>query len=264
MTATIEVIDIRDLLPSQSGYTGRYIIKDLDQIEGISVHHSVSGGDWGWLARDRTQREEIQHLRAIDVWHNAPNNDWGGFGYHMAAFSSGRAYLVGSLNTGRAHTAGLNNRFLGLVVIGTFTERVPIPLHIRSGYACVELMRAYVKRNLPVVAHRRIRGQRTVCPGNKWKEWVHKVGEEPQPEVVVVDDFLKLRGKEIGYMIVADAAHHMTQTRQMELLSLIRHSKDERPAAEALAWRKLHAAYNAENQEIVRAIDRCLILGRGD
>ena len=185
------MIDLRHLIPS--GQTGRFIIPNLDEVEGIAIHHSVSGWAWNPLTQrytgqawndavDAPPEAEVAHLLAIDRWHSLPNNDWGGFGYHLAAFASGRLYLCGSLNTARAHVAGLNKRFNGLVLIGDFTNGVPRQSHLEAAREGVAFIRAFHRRTLPVEAHRLIRNQNTTCPGELYYKWVPGLNEGPAQE----------------------------------------------------------------------------------
>jgi len=179
------VIDLRDRIPS--GYTGRFIIPDLEEVEGIAIHHSVSGWVWNPLTQrytchwndavDVDPRVEVAHLLAIDRWHSPPNNDFGGFGYHLAAFASGRWYLCGSLNTVRAHVVDLNSRFNGLVLIGDFSNAVPRESHLEAAREGVAFIRAFHGRTLPVEAHRLIRRQNTTCPGEEYYKWVPGLNE---------------------------------------------------------------------------------------
>ena len=175
------MIDIRDRIPS--GYTGRYEL-NMANVEAVVIHHSVSGMassgiHWNDYA-DAPVEQETEHLLAIDRWHSPPNNNWGGFGYHAAAFASGRAYLVGSYNTARAHVASQNNKFVGVVLIGDFTDSVPTERHVQAAKQGVADIRAFYGRRLPVKAHRVVQLPQypTSCPGNKFQVWVPRLEEE--------------------------------------------------------------------------------------
>ena len=193
----LRVIDLRASIPS--GYTGRFIILNLDDVEGIAVHHSVSGWAWNPLTQrytgqawndavDAPPEAEVAHLLAIDRWHSLPNNDWGGFGYHLAAFASGRLYLCGSLNTARAHVAGLNKRFNGLVLIGDFTNGVPRQSHLEAAREGVAFIRAFHSRTLPVESHRLIRNQNTTCPGELYYKWVPGLNEAKEDDMAFTEE----------------------------------------------------------------------------
>ena len=109
--------------------SGRFKI-DHASLIGIAVHHSVSGD---YLAAGGPESEELAHLQAIDRYHVGQN--FGGIGYHLAAFTSGRLYLLGDLDGARAHVAGRNHELLGVVAIGTFTDRLPGDRHWRRSTA---------------------------------------------------------------------------------------------------------------------------------
>src|SRR5687768_2191227 len=85
-------------------------------LAGIAVHHSVSGD---YLTAQASEADELAQLDAVDRYH--VSQDFGGIGYHVAAFASGRLYLLGDLDGARAHVAGRNHELLGIVAIGTFT-----------------------------------------------------------------------------------------------------------------------------------------------
>lgn len=260
------MIDIRHRIPS--GHSGRFTIPNLDEVEGIAVHHSVSG----WVrnpetrkytchwndAVDVSQEVEVAHLLAIDRWHSLPNNDWGGFGYHIAAFASGRWYYVGSLDTVRAHVAGLNKRFSGLVLIGDFTSAVPREGHLTAAKEGVAFIREFHGR-IPIEAHRLIRNQATTCPGKTWEEWGPKLEEEPME---IQDDFAALRLEEQAKMYPPQIRHLNTRVRQQQVISAIRHSKHESTEWEMPSWKALSDAYDAEVAAIREAQKRCRVHGR--
>ena len=61
--------DILYLLPSGSGFTGRYDLA-LEEVLRRVWHHTVSHIDWN-TAAGATQADEIAHLLAIDRMHLA-------------------------------------------------------------------------------------------------------------------------------------------------------------------------------------------------
>lgn len=260
------MIDIRHRIPS--GHSGRFTIPNLDEVEGIAVHHSVSGWVWNPETRkytcrwndavDVSQEVEVAHLLAIDRWHSLPNNDWGGFGYHVAAFASGRWYYVGSLNTARAHVVGLNKRFNGLVLIGDFTSTVPCESHLAGAKEGVTFIREFHGR-IPVEAHRLIRNQATTCPGKTWPQWGPKLEEEPME---IQDDFAALRELEGAFMSIPEEAHQVRRRHQMATLAAIRHSQHESPEVEMARWKTLNVAYENEIRAIREAQERCRVHGR--
>lgn len=169
------IIDIRDRLPSGSGYSGRYDLV-LDDVVRRVWHHTVSHISWN-TAVNATQAEEIAHLLAIDTMHAA----WGlnGFGYHNAAFASGRAYRVGSYDKARAHVAsGQNSYSIGTVLIGNFTNALPSEGHLAAAKECRGDIEDFYARKLEGLPHLLVPGQNTACPGARWQEWVPQLEKE--------------------------------------------------------------------------------------
>lgn len=191
-----EMIDIRHLIPS--AYTGRFTIDDISLVEYIALHHTMSHTNWNtWV--QATQEQEIQHLLDIDAMHRA----WGlgGFGYHNAAFASGRAYRLSDYNLGRAHVRRMNHRAIGTVLIGNFTNAVPLPSHLAAARECIaDIRRRYHEflgagaPKLIVEAHRNIRLQNTTCPGGTWEEWGPTLKEDDMDDERVREIVKELLG----------------------------------------------------------------------
>ncbi len=172
-----EPIDIRDQITN--GYTGRYRLNP-DAVIGIAIHHSVSGGVFHDPIPD-TQDQEIAHLKAIDAYH--VQKGWGGFGYHLAAFPSGRLYYCGGIDFARAHVASRNSELIGLVLIGDFTTS-PAP-HAQldaAGYGVAFIRRTYAGR--PLKGHREwaLPEFPTACPGATWLSWIGATDFPPQED----------------------------------------------------------------------------------
>lgn len=129
---------------------------------GWAIHHSVSPDFTG-----ATRTQEIEHLDNIADYHLQKFNRE--FGYHAAAFPSGRGYICGDYDTMRAHVCERNHRYLGLVFIGTFTQRKPLKAQLDAAREIVSAS------GLPVIGpHRNLQGPScspTVCPGQvPWDE----------------------------------------------------------------------------------------------
>jgi hypothetical protein len=161
------------------GGAGRFLLNDAWVI-GIAIHHSVSGGSF-FMSNAPTLGDELSHLEMIDRYH--ASKGWGGFGYHLAAFLSGRLYLCGNLNGARAHVASRNNQLVGLVLIGTFTTVLPPASQLAGAAAGV----AYIRRTYPgrpIGPHRNwaLLSEPTSCPGDTWANWVPTLDAPPQEE----------------------------------------------------------------------------------
>ena len=161
------MIDVRQHITN--GYSGRYPL-DPTAVIGIAIHHSVSGGHFYDELPD-TQDDEIFHLRVIDQYH--VEQGWGGFGYHLAAFPSGRWYYCGDLTGARAHVASRNYELIGVVLIGDFSANVPPLLQMEAAREAV----AFVRQTYPgrsIAPHREwaLPQYPTACPGDTYQEWV--------------------------------------------------------------------------------------------
>jgi hypothetical protein len=153
--------DLIDVRSSMTGAAGRFKTQ-REGLIGIAVHHSVSGD---YLTASASQADEVAHLQAIDRYH--VGRDFGGIGYHLAAFASGRLYLLGDLDGARAHVAGRNQELLGIVAIGTFTERLPGDREIAALREGIRHVREFAGRPLPAKGHGAwaLPGEGTACPG---------------------------------------------------------------------------------------------------
>jgi len=266
------MIDLRSRIPS--GYTGRFTIPNLDEVEAIAVHHSVSGWVWNPLTQQYTgqawneavdvpQEVEIAHLLAIDRWHTSQG--YGGFGYHMAAFPSGRRYLCGSLNTARAHVASLNKYFLGLVLIGDFTDAVPLDTHLVAASGCVGYAWGELGRELPCVAHRMIRLQNTTCPGNRWREWLPLI--EKEEDMITIEQEIAYKealGEELEFIdnCLSFADDLRFHERELAFCTWPRGPGFGTPPPDWETFRRMAPTYRALITAAERGLERCSIYGR--
>lgn len=86
---------------------------------GVAVHHSVSGD---YLTESSSLSDEMASLKAIEDYHLSL---YGFFAYHFAVLPSGNVYQVGNIDSWRAHVAKRNHELVGIVAVGTFTNRLP-------------------------------------------------------------------------------------------------------------------------------------------
>jgi hypothetical protein len=153
-----QAIDARNVVTAPEG---RFRLA-RQRLIGIALHHSVSGD---YLPQGASQAQERAHIRAIDRYH--VEQGYGGFGYHLAAFASGRLYQLGDLDAARAHVAGCNHELLGIVAIGTFTTVLPGKPQMEALADGIRLLRASAGAHLPAKGHSAwaLPGQGTACPG---------------------------------------------------------------------------------------------------
>jgi hypothetical protein len=127
----------------------------------IAGHHSVT-----FLWPPTTAQAELDHLRMIDVYH--ASQGWGGFGYHLAAFASGRLYLCGDVRRCRAHVKARNHELVGIVAVGDFRTAPPGEAQLRAFWSGVAYIRRRLSRPLlPIGSHRglALAAFPTACPG---------------------------------------------------------------------------------------------------
>lgn len=148
------MIDARSHIALQAGYG------PLTAPIGIALHHSA-----GRLVTG-SEADELAHLRAIDRLHQSDQNI-GLFGYHLAAFPSGRAYICANLDRQRAHVAGRNHQLVGIVAIGTFTDTMPGTAQMQAIAECINFAQDFFGRKLPTKGHNEwaLPGQGTACAG---------------------------------------------------------------------------------------------------
>lgn len=154
-------------------------------VVGIAVHHSVSGD---YLGEAATVNDELAHLRGIDAYHRQVG--YGMFGYHLAAFASGRLYQCGDLDGQRAHVAHRNHELRGVVAIGTFTNRLPGPGQLAAIAEGIKEIRHFVGRDLPIKGHNEwaVKGWASACAGQlngfDWRPWLDEKEPEQEDETV--------------------------------------------------------------------------------
>ncbi|MGE0056968.1 MAG: peptidoglycan recognition family protein [Dehalococcoidia bacterium] len=153
-----QLIDVRAQMTNPQGR----FKTNRNALTGVAVHHSV-GGDY--LGEDASEAAELAQLQAIDHYH--VGLDYGGIGYHLAAFASGRLYQLGDLDAARAHVAGRNHELLGIVAIGTFTERMPGLRQVEALRQGIAHLCKAAGRQLVVKGHGAwaLPGEGTACPG---------------------------------------------------------------------------------------------------
>lgn len=147
------MIDARGIVTNPAGF-GR--VRD---VIGYVVHHSVTT-----MHTNASEADERLHIKTINDYHFRLG--YGGFSYHAAAFPSGRVYQCGDLDSQRAHVKGRNHELIGVVAVGTFTDRLPAQPQLD---AIQEALRAFTGTfgALPVRGHNQwaLPGEGTACPG---------------------------------------------------------------------------------------------------
>lgn len=190
------MIDVR-LMVTDAG-VGRYALTP-SAVVGVAVHHSVSGGQF-FTGAELTKADELNHIKVIDQYHKWR---WGAaFGYHLAAFPSGRCYYVGDLAGARTHVAGRNNELIGIVLIGDFESERPPDLQIVAAAEGVSFIRqTYPGRVLKGHREWAIPGWETSCPGDVWRSWIDELDSYDPEEDALFTDEDRERAKRIEGML---------------------------------------------------------------
>lgn len=191
--AGVTVYDARQWFPDQAPAGGVvFHSRSLDQITGIAAHHdAVAFQDVDRNFNGTTIDEERARMQASYNWHTkffpqpTPIQgwdgrygwNWPGMGYHIYVFPSGRIYLIGTLQTVRAHVAYRNTPLAGIVFAGDFTTLRPAIGSILAGGAAILWLWALIERIIPTEGHRwhAVEGWETSCPGDTYAEWVPRL-----------------------------------------------------------------------------------------
>lgn len=129
-----------------------------NEVEWVVIHHSVT-------SHDATPDD-------IALLHKA--RGWGGIGYHFVITKDGNVYYVGDVGTARANVLNMNEKVIGVCLVGDFTKHLPSDEQIVSAhYLCKFFLdNTAVWPQLKtwegsVVGHKEL--QATACPGTSWK-----------------------------------------------------------------------------------------------
>lgn len=125
------------------------------EVKYLVIHHSVTSPD--------ATPDDIALL------HKA--RGWGGIGYHFVITKDGMVWYVGDVGTARANVLDMNEKVIGICMIGDFTKALPTDEQITSAhYLCEFFFTAgpwvNVKGWDDVVGHKEL--QSTACPGTSW------------------------------------------------------------------------------------------------
>lgn len=130
--------------------------RPLNQVEYLVVHHTVT-------SHEATPDD-------IALLHKA--RGWGGIGYHFVITKDGTCYYVGDIGTARANVADMNEKVIGVALVGDFTKYDPTDEQIHSAHVLLEhfLFQTPALSNVgnwgDVVGHKELTA--TACPGSEW------------------------------------------------------------------------------------------------
>lgn len=145
------------------------------EIKYLVIHHTVT-------AHEATPDD-------IALLHKA--RGWGGIGYHFVITKDGVVYYVGDVGTARANVLNMNEKVIGITMVGDFTKHLPSDAQIESAHDICKFFidNQAVWPNLKnwdvVVGHKDL--QATACPGTSWPNdmrdrIVNRIPYTPQPD----------------------------------------------------------------------------------
>jgi len=134
--------------------------------------------NWSWNRKTTEIKYLVIHHSAsihegtpddIALFHKA--RGWGGVGYHFIITKDGKVWYVGDIGTARANVANMNEKVIGICLIGDFTEYLPSDEQIESTHLlCKFLLEQPQWPNIKdwddVVGHKEL--DATACPGDSW------------------------------------------------------------------------------------------------
>jgi N-acetylmuramoyl-L-alanine amidase len=120
------------------------------------IHHSVT-------AQTATPDD-------IALLHKA--RGWGGIGYHFVITADGKVWYVGDVGTARANVLDMNEKVIGICLVGDFTKHLPTDDQILSSHDLVKFFIdapqwPNIKSWDALKGHKDL--QATACPGISWE-----------------------------------------------------------------------------------------------
>jgi hypothetical protein len=96
-------------------------------VQYLAIHHSVTNIRPDWVGVDGARK----YADEIATFHIS-GRGWGGIGYHMIVCPDGYLTYVGDMGTARANVANINEKVVGICMIGDFTKHLPTDAQIHS------------------------------------------------------------------------------------------------------------------------------------
>lgn len=162
-----KVKDYRKDIPGNSfENTWPFFYNNTANYEGICIHHTAGPSN-----------QEIDDL----AWYHINVRKWTGIGYHFVITPNGIIYYVGDLGVARAHVAGLNDKYIGVCMVGNFMNgNQPTKEQLDSAHLLCEEFINNEPRRFPkinswddIVPHAKLTP--TACPGDTHHEWWTKL-----------------------------------------------------------------------------------------
>lgn len=170
------VIDVRDSIPGGGKTIGwPFFAVDTNNFTGLAIHHTAG-----------PKSQSIDDI----AWYHINSRKWHSVGYHFL-IKDGKAYYVGDLSIGRAHVAGLNDKFIGVCIIGNYQEESPSDADLKVVHLlCREFIENEPNRFKNINDWNNVKPHAvlvpTACPGDTYPQWWNKI-------VMGVDDSMELK-----------------------------------------------------------------------
>lgn len=164
--------------------TPLYIPKLIERKKFTDYRQPIWGDSFNWHWERTTKEIRYLVIHHSVTKHEATPDDiallhkargWGGIGYHFVITKDGHVYYVGDVGTARANVGGLNEKVIGILLVGDFTRHLPSDEQILSAHDLCKffLDQTPVWPNLTtweevMVGHKELNA--TACPGADWKE----------------------------------------------------------------------------------------------
>lgn len=184
----IKMFDATGLFPDKRGGAGyNFPARNKSQINGLAFHHDTAPFFSGDANDEISRMALIYRLHSTYYTNGYPSGvsggsggqwDWSGIGYHGCIFPSGRIYLVGGLETMRAHVANHNDHLTGFVLAGNFSQDPPLLGSLLAAGNVLKAMRNYYGFDIEYRGHREWVTQAawaTECPGDTFEDWLPKI-----------------------------------------------------------------------------------------
>lgn len=156
------VVDFRPQVPDLGG---GFPARGREAIERIVVHHTATCPHKP-EARCRPWEELIQEAYRL----HSQRLGQPGYPFHYTASPEPAWYYTGELLSARAACRQGNDSAIHVAIVGNYQSHRPNPALLAMLAERFRLLRAWLKRPLPLVAHEELEPG-CGCPGARWEEW---------------------------------------------------------------------------------------------
>lgn len=136
-------------------------VRKWEDVKYVVIHHSVT-------EPTSNPKSDVDYIAQLHK-----NRGWGGIGYHFVITADGMVWYVGDISTARANVLNMNEKVIGICLVGDFRKYNPTDEQIISAHDLSRFL-IYDVNALPnlvdwsnLVGHKDL--QATECPGPSWK-----------------------------------------------------------------------------------------------